>query len=841
VPMYIVTKCYTILVLFEQIGENIYSELCKTPSLPASLASFIERVCDDPVARLSIDDPETSPPRALICFVQDFIKLLCTIVMKACTAGKLKPPGASDPDFCHAQTLRSICIRLLARFKPHPLPAVSQAGGDAGNSVAGERDGVQDMSLLLSPTHSNALELLWAIGCLIASDVPFPQADCRAFFNDLLQYIETEKDSRVMHAMVACLSVTLPRLHACASARPSSADPQAFQELQADKQRVTSSLTRLLLLHPCELGKPGEQQPIDYCGDLQGLRQQRRRLVGPLSSLQRYTLFDMSLQIINDCIDTVDMAAYCVSFEKGALLSIVSKKLQESTRSKDVTQHIELVETLTDLLCNSKLRHVVAAGVAFPPDLVEPLHEAMKSHRLRHFFEEKCSSHKHANILHGCMVVPARGDFPATTLKQIANREESGGITVLAYAAATNLRDAVRLLLRLGADPNATGSCGKNAMQMNIEHNSSSSRMLELLDSVKELQVVSVKECSKDDHGLCKQVTGKSASDFVIPIWENLLDAATATPHAEICFSILTSLFNTISCVHPAILENILISLISVNSDKSPKSTSARQDTPSSFTDASVSGFKIRASPLSERLFKLLKTTAKRFSRSSGIEFYVFTALNAVLILLKLPTSRPLARLCHKHRLMDLAELVHGPEAGCAPVVPCPGEVCGGDDDEGEEEEEEEGEGGEEGEDGEENPEAHMHRMIVRQEMERDRAIRRLQALEIASAGRASGSGSGCVIDPSHLKQLLSELAAVLGAHDFSSSEESHGSVLVSITQSLTAAVFGSTGSPSKSTDLATVTDAIKSLFEFSKVLQPFPAFFIFIHIFVCVPGLHSK
>lgn len=828
--MYIVTKCYTILVLFEQIGENIYSELCKTPSLPAALASFIERVCDDPVARLSIDDPETSPPRALICFVEDFIKLLCTIIMKACTTGKLKPPGTSDPEFCHAQTLRSICIRLLARFKPHPLAAASQAAGDAGNSVAGEGDGVQDMSLLLSPKADNALELLWAIGCLVASDVPFPQADCRVFFNDLLRYIETEKDCRIMHAIVGCVSVTLPKLHALPSAGPSSLNPQAFQELQSEKQRVTSSLTSLLLLHPCELGKPGEQQPIDYCGDLQGLRQQRRRLVGPLSSLQRCTLFDMSLQIINDCIDTVEMAAYCVSFEKGALLSIVSKKLQDSTRSQDVTQHIELIETLTDLLCNSKLRHVVAAGGAFPPDLVEPLHEAMKSQRLRQFFEEKCSSHKHANSLHGGMVVPARGDCSSATLKQIANYQESGGITVLAYAAATNLRDAVRLLLRLGADPNATGSCGKNAMQMSIEHNSNSSQMLELLKSVKELQVVSVKECSKDDHELCKRVTGKSASDFVSLIWENLLDAATATPHSEICFSILTSLFNTISCVHPAILENLLISLIPVNSDKSPKSTSALADTPSSFTDASVPGFKIRASSLSERLFKLMKTTAKRFSRSSGIDFYVLTALNAVMILLKLPTSRPLARLCHKHRLMDLAELVHVPEAGCTPVVLSnPGEIFGGDDDEGEGEgEEDEGEG----DDGEEDPVAHLHRM-------RDRAIRRLQALERASVGKGSGSSSGCVVDFSQIKQLLNELGAALDAHDFSSTEDSNACILVTISHSLTAAVFGSTISPSTSTNTVSVTDALKSLFEFSKVLQKFPAFSNFVHFFshfcVCV------
>jgi len=54
-------------------------------------------------------------------------------------------------------------------------------------------------------------------------------------------------------------------------------------------------------------------------------------------------------------------------------------------------------------------------------------------------------------------------------------------------------------------------------MQMNIEHNNSSSEMLDLLQSVKEIQAVSVKDSSKGDPEICMRVTGKSAAELVAP------------------------------------------------------------------------------------------------------------------------------------------------------------------------------------------------------------------------------------------------------------------------------------------------------------------------------------
>jgi hypothetical protein len=55
---------------------------------------------------------------------------------------------------------------------------------------------------------------------------------------------------------------------------------------------------------------------------------------------------------------------------------------------------------------------------------------------------------------------------PRSKNNQVANREETGGIPVLGYAAATNLRHAVRLLLQIGADPHGTASCTSHSEKL---------------------------------------------------------------------------------------------------------------------------------------------------------------------------------------------------------------------------------------------------------------------------------------------------------------------------------------------------------------------------------------
>jgi hypothetical protein len=94
----------------------VLPELCKVAVLPSTIASFIERILDDP-------ETQNGVGRAKI-FVEDLIKQFSSIVMKLCTSSRLQPSG-SDPSFLHAQNLRCTCLRLLKRFMPSPPEAVS--------------------------------------------------------------------------------------------------------------------------------------------------------------------------------------------------------------------------------------------------------------------------------------------------------------------------------------------------------------------------------------------------------------------------------------------------------------------------------------------------------------------------------------------------------------------------------------------------------------------------------------------------------------------------------------------------------------------------------------------
>ncbi len=115
-PMFIVVVCYNILQALSTNGERVLQELCKAAALPSAIASFIERVCDDPVAQDNVGSPKM--------FIEDSMKLFCSIVIKSCTSGRLQPSSSkSDPTFLHAQALRSTCLRLLKRFMPLPLTA----------------------------------------------------------------------------------------------------------------------------------------------------------------------------------------------------------------------------------------------------------------------------------------------------------------------------------------------------------------------------------------------------------------------------------------------------------------------------------------------------------------------------------------------------------------------------------------------------------------------------------------------------------------------------------------------------------------------------------------------
>jgi hypothetical protein len=635
-----------------------------------------------------------------------------------------------------------------------------------------------------------ALELLWAIGCLISVEVPFPQTDCLLFYRLLLQYIDSESNAHVMHALMSCLLVTLSKLKACGRKSSSIGSEATQQHYQADMQLTVRSIINVLSRQPCDFSSIGHEQPMDYAGDAQGLRRQHRRLVGQLSVVQPLTLFELSLQIVSNCIDCVETASLCISFENGSLLTTLSKKLRDASLLSAAFPSIELAEKMTDVVCNSEFRHFVAVGEKFPADLIDPLHQCMRDKCLRKFFQETQRSHPASRVLHGAMVVPGLGDTPSMTLKQVSNLEESNGITVLGYAAATNLRDAVCLLLRLGADPKCTGSCGKDAMQMNVEHNGGSSEMLELLKSIKEVSVPSVKDSLSADHELCLRVTGKSSSELVSPIFDLLLDCAAATAHAEICFAIMMSLFNTILSAHPAILENLFVSIISMHCDHSPRATSTPDDTPSSLSESSAAEYKLRASHIAGRFFKLVRSIGKKFCKSSGVQVYASAGLHAIATLLKLPTSRPLARLCHKVRLVDptLSELAFSTNVCTRAPAPSlhPREL---------DHEDEDGEG--ELSAGDVSPQLSVSSMMLSQ----------------STSGASDESVAPArVSDDSRLALLLSEIRAILAAQSVCSADQSQTHHLQAIAHALNSAVFGTVESSPPNVHVSSATDAIVML-----------------------------
>lgn len=446
----------------------------------------------------------------------------------------------------------------------------------------------------------------------------------------------------------------------------------------------------LFLQAPCDLGFSGKEQPSDFESQGQGRGDARRQLVSELASLQDYSLFDLAVQNISDCISSLEIAAHCVGVNDGALLAILSKRLNESAGTRDARMYISLCETLIDLFCDSNIRHAVSADEPFPSDLVEPLHTHIQSDRFRDFWKLAYQS-RHSKRLHGGMVVPGFGDVPESTLKQLANRDErNSGITVLGYAAATDNRDAVRMLLQVGADPSLKGSNGSNSMEMTVQHNSNKTAMLGMLQSIKEVKAVSKKDASTADLEACKRITGKSAAELLSLVWDVLLDAAAASPHPDVCFAIFSSLFETILAVHPAILETLFvvaISSASTSSGRTPKSFTSPQaheaslsaadssSSPlSSAAESSSQGIKLLASRAAERFLKLMGLIAKKFRKIKGVNHFARAALPALLKLLKLPTARPLARLCHKLRLVEptLSELAialeSGPSAAASPL-----------------------------------------------------------------------------------------------------------------------------------------------------------------------------
>ena len=150
----------------------------------------------------------------------------------------LQPTGLADPEFQHAQSLRSICIRLLKRFKH--LPSVSH-GSDHEPSEQ------QPQLAFRIKSPANILNIIWSLASLCSvADIPFPEAQARHLFHDLLCYVAHESEDSIMHAFICILQILLKRLHSpSAAACLPGAVPEVSSCVQ-DKCVTANALLNLL-------------------------------------------------------------------------------------------------------------------------------------------------------------------------------------------------------------------------------------------------------------------------------------------------------------------------------------------------------------------------------------------------------------------------------------------------------------------------------------------------------------------------------------------------------------------------------------------------------------------
>jgi hypothetical protein len=131
------------------------------------------------------------------------------------------------------------------------------------------------------------------------------------------------------------------------------------------------------------------------------------------------------------CASEMQVAADCITFGNGKLLSNISETIERATSLQQARLIIILCERLMDTICNSNLRHAVFTDAPFPPELIEHAHlHASSSSNLLHFFVMLADS-PHASRLHGDMLIPALGSAAAVTLRDLSNKTDGGDISVL--------------------------------------------------------------------------------------------------------------------------------------------------------------------------------------------------------------------------------------------------------------------------------------------------------------------------------------------------------------------------------------------------------------------------
>ena len=203
----------------DQRRGGIVGELCQVPAVPTSIASFIERVCDEPAVKRNVADPRI--------FVEQLIGYFCSIVTKTCRMGLLQEHLSPYPS-THAHALLSFCVRLFKRFNPLADPHSLDAGGQ------------------LPIAKSFVLKLLHAAGSLLDSSVPFPQEQCSSIVTDFLRYIEVESDNSIKFALLSCLGLTFSKLDDPQAAVASALDDCALLEIVSEQLKNSASAKEAL-------------------------------------------------------------------------------------------------------------------------------------------------------------------------------------------------------------------------------------------------------------------------------------------------------------------------------------------------------------------------------------------------------------------------------------------------------------------------------------------------------------------------------------------------------------------------------------------------------------------
>ena len=161
--------------------------------------------------------------------------------------------------------MRSICIRLLKRFKY--LPSDPSVSGQALQEQQQQHQTHMPFRIL----PENVPNLIWALASLCAvADIPFTEPEARSVLQDLLCFTAHESEKSVMHALICAVHIVLNRLLPPSAPPPASVAALEGPEYVQDKPRAAHVLLNVLLQ---------VQHPMCCCLSIHALTVCRRRVI----------------------------------------------------------------------------------------------------------------------------------------------------------------------------------------------------------------------------------------------------------------------------------------------------------------------------------------------------------------------------------------------------------------------------------------------------------------------------------------------------------------------------------------------------------------------------------